>query len=123
MKIVKENREEETMKSWSFKTIIEEAIVSFRDAIDEEKSLGKLTNFDPVDLIHDIADEKVPVMTWDILQYALHNITLATIAPEIKAFNGDSTGVNCIAGRMYETISEKLWEVWNEIEEGDKICG
>jgi hypothetical protein len=100
----------EVAMQWNFKDLIDDAIDDFEDVINDN------SGEDPVDLMHEIADASVPVMTYDILQYACHNITLATEKPEIIAFNGESNGVNCIAGRMYEIIFDKLTERFEEME-------
>ena len=115
---MKVNDNSEATMKWNFKDVIDNAIYDFEDAVKEE---GVQENMDLVDLVHEIADANTPIMTCDILQYACHNMTLATEEPEICAFNGDKTGVNCIAGRMYEILCEKLTETLDKME--DNKCG
>ena len=67
------------------------------------------------DIIHNIADNLCPVMTYDILQIASNHLELATSEPDILAFDGKNTGANCIAGNMYEAICCDLEYYWEEI--------
>lgn len=73
------------------------------------------------DLVHEIADSLVPVYSYDIVQYAANDITLATDEPEIgPAFDGSPTPVNIIAANIYERLVTALNEELAARDDEDK---
>ena len=101
---------------WSFDDCIMQTIGEFREEIKDKISEGEIediTKFDASDMIHEIADNNVPIMNWDILNYAVRKFDLAVKEPEIYAFNGEHTAINAIAGNMYEALAEALY---NELD-------
>lgn len=81
---------------------------------------NRIENGDDIgDVISEIADTNTPIYTYNILQYAVNNLNLATDEPEIgPAFDGTPTPINIIAANIYEAIAADLWEYWNdELEE------
>ena len=76
---------------------------------------------DPTDagVIHEFANEAVPVYNGDLLQLAadLSN-GIATTAPDIgPAFDGTPMPINIIAANVYEAVEAGLYEEWQRIEE------
>ena len=70
----------------------------------------------PCDLIAEVADESVPVYTYDLLQYGANNFDLMTEEPELgPAFDGSSTPVNIIAANIYEAVSNHLHQELDDI--------
>lgn len=95
---------------------IEAAIYDLQMWVDEQIEEGN----DPeeaYDIIIELADGCVPIYTADLLEAALENLRLATEQPEILAFDGVPTAVNCIAGNIYQDAEEKLWEALREYVE------
>ncbi len=74
------------------------------------------------DIIHEIADGCVPVYTYDILECAMNDNSLATDEPECgPAFDGTPTPVNIIAANIYERITQALWDYQASIDDADDI--
>jgi hypothetical protein len=64
----------------------------------------------PEDVVHEFADSAVPVYTWDIMQMAANNTSLATDEPELgPAFDGSPTPANIIAANIYEHVAGELY--------------
>ena len=73
---------------------------------------------EPHDVIHEIADANVPVMTHELMLMAADDIDLATAEPELgPAFDGSPTPVNIIAANVYEALSNNLFEYVGELLE------
>ena len=104
---------------YNFNFHIERAKEDFRSEIRDIKTDTGIKDYEPCDLIHDIADNNVPVMTSELLRYAINHIDFATCTPEILAFDGGTTAVNAIAGNMYELLCEVLSEEWDLIKENE----
>lgn len=65
--------------------------------------------------LSEIADQAVPVYTYDILQCALCDISLATVEPENGA--ADNSPISIISANIYEYVEAELNRVWYEVEE------
>ena len=66
------------------------------------------------DIIHEIADNNVPIYTYDLLQYASNNFDL--LQPNDLA--GDNPNVDkIIQSNIYEILMEDLYEYLNERKE------
>lgn len=87
------------MQSYSLDELKQRA----RDEVTE--NYGDLER-EPDDYIHEIADSIVPVYTYDLMMYAANNLDLATMTPEVLAFDGQASAVNCVAGAIYEELLE-----------------
>lgn len=102
-----------------------------KSAIDELKEwiIENPDEYEPHDVISELADSYVPVYTNQLLEWSMENFELATNIPEIgAAFDGKNTPINLIAANIYEYIESKLWDKWDngnlrdELLEGkDKI--
>ncbi len=99
-------------------SIIEDAAAELRDRWANYRN--EFHQGEPHDVIAEIADSSVPVYTYDLMQLAANNISLAVDEPELgPAFDGSPTPVNIIAANIYEAITEGLWDAWREIELDD----
>jgi hypothetical protein len=85
---------------------------SLLDTLNDNKD-EILKNEYPDDLIKEYVDGEVPVYNSDLLKLALDEIWLAIDEPEYMGFDGKNTGVNAIAGNVYEHLLEKANE-WLE---------
>lgn len=74
---------------------------------------------EPDDYISEIADGLVPVYTYDLMMYAANNLDLATMTPEILAFDGEASAVNCVAGAIYEELREAAQAEYESLHEAD----
>ena len=74
-------------------------------------------NYDADDVIHEIADNAVPIYYYDIGQYAANNSWLMTQTPETVP-NG--TAHDQIQANIYEYIVEGLYEHKQEKENEDE---
>ena len=87
------------------------------DACDEFDDIMCDSERDEQDIIHEIADNAVPIYYWDIAQYAAWNTELMQEIPE--------TGRECepykmIQCNIYEAICEGLYEHIAEKEKEDE---
>ena len=54
------------------------------------------------DGLHEIVDSHMPIYTYEIIEYALDDISLAVTEPETYAFDGKHNAVNAILGNIYD---------------------
>ena len=87
------------------------------DACDEFESEWD-GDSDEWDLMHEIADNSLPIYYWDIAQYAAHNTWLMTEKPETSP---DSNAHDQILANIYEAIHEGLIEHYDKGVENEKI--
>ena len=66
------------------------------------------------DLVSEVADNNIPIYTYDLLQYASNNFDL--IAPNDIA-GDDADVVQIIQANIYELLTEDLYEYLNERKE------
>ena len=97
-------------KDYQLSSLIIDACEEYDDLIDEDE------DYADEDLIHEIADNAVPIYYWDIAQYAAWNTELMMDIPE--------TGRECepykmIQANIYEAICEGLYEHIAEKEKED----
>ena len=71
-------------------------------------------NYDAYDVIHEIADNAVPIYYYDIGQYAAHNSWLMTEIPEI---NSEGNAHDQIQANIYQAVMEGLYEHKEEKED------
>ena len=99
----------EKTKKYCTEDLIEGAIEELKDRIQwckEEKE-----DFEIDDLISEIADNNIPIYTYDLLQYASNNFDL--IEPNDLCL--DSARVTeTITANIYEVLTEALYEYINE---------
>ena len=95
--------------------MLDEVLADAEQVLLEE--LDKITDEDPEanlsreaeDLIHEIADNNVPIYYVDIVECARSDINLATTVPELgPAFNNEATACNIIAANIYEELISHL---------------
>ena len=87
------------------------------DACDEFDDIMCDSERDEQDIIHEIADNAVPIYYYDIGQYAAHNSWLMTEIPEI---NPNGNAHDQIQANIYEAICEGLYEHIAEKEKEDE---
>ena len=98
----------EKTKTYYTEDLIEGAIEDLQEEIKKDYT----ENYD--DLISEIADNNIPIYTYDLLQYASNNFDL--IQPsELQRFN--PSVVNIIQANIYEVLTEALYEYINEQNE------
>ncbi len=105
----------EKTKKYYTEDLIEEAIEDLKEAIalnkvqfDEEKI------YDIDDTISEIADNNIPIYTYDLLQHASNDFDLI----EPSDLCSDSPSVTqIITANIYEVLTEALYEYINEQNE------
>ena len=96
---------------------ISSLIIDACDSFDNDYDWGEDgDNFDGEDIIHEIADQAVPIYYWDIAQYAAWNTHLMTEIPKIGR---EWEPYKMIQMNIYETICEGLYEHVAEKEKED----
>ena len=60
------------------------------------------------DLVHEIADNNVPIYYKDIVECARSKINLATTTPELWSATNDVTAANLISMNIYEELTSHL---------------
>tara|TARA_R100000742_G_C4238310_1_gene58501 strand:- start:16 stop:330 length:315 start_codon:yes stop_codon:yes gene_type:complete len=100
----------DTKETYELKDLIIDACDEYDDLIDEDE------DYTDEDLIHEIADNAVPIYYWDIAQYAARNTLLMTEIPEI---NPDGNAHDQIQANIYSAICEGLYEHIAEKEKED----
>ena len=98
-------------KDYQISSLIIDACDEYDDLIDKDE------DYIDEDLIHEIADNAVPMYYWDIAQYAAWNTELMTEIPEI---GHDCTPYKMIQLNIYEAICEGLYEHVAEKEKEDE---
>ena len=86
------------------------------DACDEFDDIMCDSERDEQDIIHEIADNAVPIYYWDIAQYAAWNTWLMQEVPEI---GHDCEPYKMIQLNIYEAICDGLYE---HIAEKEQEC-
>ena len=87
------------------------------EAEDWQDTFDEVANFECGDWIHEIADSSVPVYTYDIMECAMEDMSLATDVPEIgPAFDGSQTAANIIASNIYEKVCNYLYDMEQSIK-------
>ena len=85
----------------------------FVDACDEFESEWD-GDSDDWDLMHEIADNALPIYYWDIAQYAAQTSWLMTEIPEI---NSEGNAHDQIQANIYQAVMEGLYEHKEEKED------
>ena len=108
---------EKQEKKYYTEDLIEGAIDDLQDRLkDEEVLLGA---YDTDDLIAEIADNNIPIYTYDLLQYASNNFDLIqTNDLCLNSSYGDV--VQIIQANIYEILTEELYAYMNTIQDKEK---
>tara|TARA_R100000700_G_scaffold40075_1_gene54626 strand:+ start:868 stop:1203 length:336 start_codon:yes stop_codon:yes gene_type:complete len=94
--------------------MLDEILADAEQVLLEE--LDKITDEDPEanlsreaeDLVHELADNHVPIYYVDIVECARSNINLATTTPELWSETNDVTAANLISMNIYEELTSHL---------------
>ena len=106
---------EKKERAYYTEDLIEGAIDDLQDRLkDEEVLLGA---YDTDDLIAEIADNNIPIYTYDLLQYASNNFDL--IQP--SDLQGEEPSVtSIIQANIYEILTEELYAYVTTIQDKQK---
>ena len=101
----------EDKKTYYTEDLVESAIEELEERLKWNKENEEEQDID--DLIPEIADNNIPIYTYDLLQYASNNFDLI----EPNEFAGDNPSVTrIIIGNIYEILTEELYNYINEKE-------
>ena len=89
----------------------DDAVLRLRQYVEEGGAHGE-------DHIYELADSYTPIYTADLLQYALDDLTLACVEPEIGT--GENTAQSILTAVIYETILDRLWDALREIQDEEE---
>ena len=96
----------EKTKKYYTEDLIEEAKEELRDRLKEEEIEIKLGN-ETQDILSEIADNNIPIYTYDLLQYASNNFDL--IEPN-ELYSDNPSVISIIQANIYELLTEALYE-------------
>ena len=96
-------------KDYSITSLIIDACEEYDDLIDADE-YGENE-----DMIHEIADNSVPIYYWDIAQYAAHNSWLMTTKPD--CCNPEANAHDQIQANIAEYVEQGLYEHKQEKED------
>ncbi len=96
---------------------LKDLIIDACDTYDSDDYNDMKEGYDNDDIIHEIADNAVPIYYYDIGQYAAHNSWLMTHKPDI---NTDGNAHDQIQANIYCAIYDGLVEHIEEKEEEDE---
>ena len=108
----------EKEKKYYTQDLVDSAIEELEETIkwaEENKEEYVTHEFD--DLIAEIADNNVPIYTYDLLQYASNNFDL--IYPN-ELCNEESTVTGIIQANIYELLHTELYNAICEIRDNEK---
>ena len=101
--------------SYYTEDLIESAIDDLQERIKEEEI--KIDEIETDDAIAEIADNNIPIYTYDLLQYASNNFDL--IHP--SELQGDEPSVtSIIQANIYEILTEELYAYVTTIQDKQK---
>jgi hypothetical protein len=105
----------EKTKKYYTEDLIEGAIEDIQDRIKWIKENEEEDHYEKIeDCIHEVADNNIPIYTYDLLQYASNNFDLI----EPSDLCSDSPSVTqIITANIYEVLTEALYEYINEQNE------
>ena len=98
-------------KDYQLSSLISDACDVYDDDYDDMKE-----GYDDSDIIHEIADNAVPIYYYDIAKYAAYNHWLMTETPEL---NPNGNAHDQIQSNIYEAVCEGLYE---HIAEKEQEC-
>ena len=94
-------------KTYNLDDLLVDACESFDNDYDwgEEREYIYDGNYDVDEIIHEVANNAVPIYYWDIAQYAAHNPWLMTEIPDIMS---DGNAHDQIKSNIYTYIYDEL---------------
>ena len=101
----------EDKKTYYTEDLKESAIEELEERLKWNKENEEEQDID--DLIPEIADNNIPIYTYDLLQYASNNFDL--IEPSELCSDNPSV-INIIQANIYEILTEELYNYINEKE-------
>ena len=85
---------------------LDDLLVDACESFDNDYDWGEDgDNYDADEVIHEIANNSVPIYYWDIAQYAAHNSWLMTEIPDIMS---DGNAHDQIKSNIYTYIYDEL---------------
>ena len=90
-------------KDYQLSSLISDAC----DVYDSDDYDDMKEGYDDSDIIHEIADNAVPIYFYDIAKYAAYNHWLMTETPEL---NPNGNAHDQIQSNIYEAVCEGLYE-------------
>ena len=87
------------------------------DTLDHDWKAIQRGEYDLHDMIHEIADQQVPIYYWDIALYSAYNYELMQVIPDCGS---ECEPYKQIQLNIYEAICEGLHEYAGEKEEEDE---
>ena len=100
---------------------LDDLVVDACESFDNDYDWGEDgDNYDADEVIHEIADNSVPIYYYDIGQYAAHNSWLMTEKPESCPGGDAGTAHDQIQANIYEYVLEGLHEHKQEKENEDE---
>ena len=96
---------------------LKDLIIDACDTLDHDWEDIQKGDYDQDDMIHEIADNAIPIYYWDIGQYASWNTWLMTEIPEL---NPNGNAHDQIQSNIYEAVCEGLYEHIAEKEKKDE---
>ena len=105
-------------KTYYTEDLKRQAIEELEDRLkDEEVTSGA---YDTDDLITEVADNNIPIYTYDLLQYASNNFDLI----QQNDLAGDNPDViKIIQANMYDILTEELYGYVSKIQDNKKETG
>ena len=103
-----ENRKMEEKKTYYTEDLIKGAIEDLKDRIKEEEI--KIDEIELDDAIAEIADNNIPIYTYDLLQYASNNFDLNEPS-DLCSDNPSVTQI--ITANIYELLTQELYDYIN----------
>ena len=101
----------EDKKTYYTEDLVESAIEELQDRIKEEEI--KIDEIELDDAISEIADNNIPIYTYDLLQYASNNFDLLE---QNDLVNDQPDVISIIQANIYEILTEELYNYINEKE-------
>ena len=90
-------------KNYNLADLAEDACHSFDNDYDWGEDGD---NYEAEDIMHEVADNAVPIYYWDIAQYAAHNHELMVLKPEL--YQEGMTAHDQIQANIYEFVLNVL---------------
>ena len=98
-------------KTYYTEDLVEGTIEELEDRLKWNKENKEDQDTD--DLIHEIADNNIPIYTYDLLQYASNNFDLLE---QNDLVNDQPDVISIIQANIYEILTEELYNYINEKE-------
>jgi len=108
--VILKNGENTMERKYYLSDLKESAIEELEDCIKWNKDNKE--NYELDDLIPEVADNNIPIYTYELLQYASNTLWLATEPNDLCSENADA--IKVIQANIYEALTEALHEHTNE---------